>query len=57
MEKKEKIIYAALLHDIGKVLQRADRVKIKHGEYGAEQFKEILNIDDKELFQAIEYHH
>lgn len=57
MEKKEKIIYAALLHDIGKVLQRADRVKIKHGEYGAEQFKEILNIEDKELFQAIEYHH
>lgn len=57
MNKKDKIVYAALLHDIGKLLQRADRVRFKHGDYGAEQLKQIIDYQNEEFFQAIKYHH
>lgn len=57
MNKRDRIVYAALLHDIGKLFQRSDRVKIKHGFYGVQQLKQLIDCKDNDIFQAIEYHH
>lgn len=61
MNKLTEIIYASMLHDIGKLFQRADNVRIKHGTYGREQLEEIQkNMEtklDKDILFSIENHH
>ncbi len=58
MKDINKIIYAGLLHDIGKLFQRADHVQEKHAMYGAKRLEEILDNNElKEILRAIKYHH
>lgn len=61
MKKQNEIFYASILHDIGKVFQRADNVRIKHGIYGKEQIELLQSnkqerLSDDVLF-AIANHH
>ncbi|MCI9247276.1 MAG: type III-A CRISPR-associated protein Cas10/Csm1 [Clostridia bacterium] len=58
MRELDKVIYSALLHDIGKVFQRADRVKVKHGIYGVEELEKIIDKDIiNDLKTSIINHH
>ena len=54
--KKEKIdlFYGALLHDIGKVIQRATGERKKHALVGADWFDEIA--DNQVISDQIRYH-
>jgi len=55
-----KIAYGALLHDIGKVVQRADQTKEKHAKIGGDWFDGIFSDHkdyDKEITDQIRYHH
>ena len=54
--KKEKIdlFYGALLHDIGKVIQRATGERKKHALVGADWFDEIA--DNQDISDQIRYH-
>ena len=54
--KKEKIdlFYGALLHDIGKVIQRATGERKKHALVGADWFNEIA--DNQVISDQIRYH-
>lgn len=54
--KKEKIdlFYGALLHDIGKVIQRATGERKKHALVGADWFDEI--VDNQVISDQIRYH-
>jgi CRISPR-associated protein Csm1 len=62
-----KLIYAALLHDVGKIAQRADNVRVKHGHLGADYLARWLKenpnysseqVDQqfREIIQAIKHH-
>lgn len=58
MKELDRVIYSALLHDIGKVFQRADKVKAKHGIYGAEELEKIIDEDTiNNLKASIINHH
>ncbi len=62
MNKKEtlnNLIIGSLLHDIGKVIQRADdKSKSKsHQEFGYDYIKEKLNGLSDEILECIKYHH
>lgn len=51
----KKIVIASLLHDIGKLIQRADNEKIYHGEIGRNYLKN-KNFDE-EILEAVYCHH
>lgn len=48
------LFYGSLLHDIGKVVQRADNVKRAHGPLGAEFLKDYT--DNKSILRQLKYH-
>lgn len=52
--KIEKVVYAALLHDIGKIVLRSDTEKIRHEEAGRKFLTEYF---DNEILTSIQYHH
>lgn len=54
-EKVIDLIYGSLLHDIGKVVQRAERKRIPHSEIGAEYLKKFT--DNKAIQSSVKYHH
>lgn len=51
-----KIITAALLHDIGKVVYRAGQKK-KHSELGYDFLKNDVALNEKDILNAVRYHH
>ncbi|MCL2020034.1 MAG: type III-A CRISPR-associated protein Cas10/Csm1 [Oscillospiraceae bacterium] len=51
-----KATAGALLHDIGKVVQRAGGVSGTHSEIGAEYMKK-MGFTDKDILDCISYHH
>ena len=51
----KKIVIASLLHDIGKLIQRADNEKTYHGEIGRDYLKN-KNFDE-EILEAVYCHH
>jgi CRISPR-associated protein Csm1 len=54
----KKLIYGALLHDIGKLVQRAIPGKGSHGERGAEFVSNVLIGEEwREVVKCIGYHH
>lgn len=55
-DKKLKLIVGALLHDIGKVLYRADDHR-NHSESGYHFVLDETNMSDKEVIDQIRYHH
>ena len=59
MNNLEKVMFSALLHDIGKVVQRAENSIENHSIQGVTFLKTFNNniLNDKELLEAIQYHH
>ncbi len=59
MNKKEQVIYASLLHDIGKLIMRAGGEKTTHQKAGVEFVKKHFNEDffNSDIIKAIKYHH
>ena len=55
-EKETKLIIAAILHDIGKVIYREGNDVRKHSISGYDYLKET-GITDKEILDAVKYHH
>ena len=54
----EKLIIGALLHDIGKVVQRATGEKVKHSKLGKDFIEEIDFLKkDNDILNQIAYHH
>lgn len=54
----EKLIIGALLHDIGKVVQRATGEKVKHSKLGKDFIEEIdFFKKDNDILNQIAYHH
>lgn len=51
----KKVVIAALLHDIGKLIQRANNEYIYHGSVGYDYLKAI-NFDE-EILEAVKNHH
>lgn len=51
----KKLLYGSLLHDIGKLLQRAKIYQGTHSEQGYEYLKNI--IKDEEIAECAKYHH
>lgn len=57
-EKSRELALGAMLHDIGKLIQRAMPGRGTHSEIGADYLKKINGNDKwKELFNCVEYHH
>ena len=48
---------AALLHDIGKVVLRADPVRETHGKVGADFLKQFMGGEGRDLWYAAGHHH
>lgn len=55
-EKETKLIIAAILHDIGKVIYREGNDVRKHSISGYDYLKDT-GITDKEILDAVKYHH
>lgn len=55
-DTKKKIILAGLLHDIGKLVYRAQRVPENHSRLGAE-FLAKYDGGDRNIDRAVRYHH
>lgn len=56
---KEKVIYAGLLHDIGKLIMRAEGFNKNHSAMGVEYLERFNNelFKDKNILDCIKYHH
>ncbi|MCD7779074.1 MAG: type III-A CRISPR-associated protein Cas10/Csm1, partial [Candidatus Gastranaerophilales bacterium] len=56
---KDNIVYASLLHDIGKLIGRADLIKKNHSVIGAEYIENSHNekLSLSEIINAIKFHH
>lgn len=52
---ERNIVLAALLHDIGKLLQRAENQQVYHGKIGCDYLKE-KNFNN-EILESTYYHH
>lgn len=56
-EDDVKLVVGALLHDIGKVIYRAGNDPRKHSQSGADYLNEKVSLTDKEVLDAVRYHH
>lgn len=56
IEGQLKLIIGGLLHDIGKVLYRADDHR-NHSESGFDFLKNEIGIDDQDILNQVRYHH
>jgi len=57
-EMYRKLALGAMLHDIGKLVQRASPGEGSHSRRGAEFIEEAFNTDEmKEVIECIKYHH
>lgn len=57
-EMYRKLATGAMLHDIGKLVQRALPGEGSHSRRGAEFIEEVFNTDEiKEVIECIRYHH
>lgn len=54
-ERQVALFYGAVLHDVGKAVQRKDGVKIKHPVVGANYLKDF-NVS-KDIIEQVKYHH
>lgn len=58
MEKqKEKLILGSLLHDIGKIVYRAQEEKKTHSQLGYEYLKNSIGLKENEILDCVRYHH
>lgn len=48
---------AGLLHDIGKIFQRANRIKKSHAAIGEEVLRPYISQERREILHAVAYHH
>ena len=55
-DKAVKLVIGALLHDIGKVIYRSGDGR-NHSISGYDFLKEEIGIEDKEILDAVRYHH
>ena len=55
-DKAMKLVIGALLHDIGKVIYRSGDGR-NHSISGYDFLKEEIGIEDKEILDAVRYHH
>ena len=55
-EQRRKIVIGGLLHDVGKVLFRADDGR-NHSLSGFEFLKDEVGIQDKDILDQVHYHH
>lgn len=56
-EQEVKLVIAALLHDIGKVIFREGGDKRKHSQSGYDYLKDDANVTYQEILNAVRYHH
>lgn len=56
-ERKLKLAIGALMHDVGKELFRTSEEWKKHAVLGEAFLKEQCSIDDREILDAVRYHH
>lgn len=59
-EKKVKLIFGALLHDVGKIVYRGSSAQGTHSKLGADFIAETIPADDPlrgEVVEQIRYHH
>ena len=56
---ENKIVFAGLLHDIGKLIQRAEGINKSHSLIGVEYLNKLKNelLKDKSILNSIKYHH
>lgn len=56
---KEKVIYAGLLHDIGKLIKRAEGSNKNHSDIGVEYLNSIENelFKNEDVLNSVKYHH
>lgn len=60
MDKKNELMFGALLHDIGKIIYRSnhpDYSKGTHSKLGYQFLKEIPQFKDSEILDNVAYHH
>lgn len=59
MQKNSTLIKGALLHDIGKIVMRADRSLGNHSDAGVNFLKQYIDSsdDNKKILECIKYHH
>lgn len=55
-DKRRKIILAGLLHDIGKLVYRAERLPENHSNLGVKFLKDYMQ-DGETILRAVKYHH
>lgn len=53
----KRLELAALLHDIGKLVLRAERFKKTHSKAGAEFLQQFAGPDNNDIIRAVLYHH
>ena len=58
-ESRKQVYLGALLHDTGKLFQRADQVRVTHADYAVTLLEEekILSDEDRILKDCIWFHH
>jgi len=58
-KESSQLILGALLHDIGKFIQRADVFDINHSKKGIDYLKKTnnVNLTCKNILDCVEYHH
>ena len=56
-EKLQSLQIGALLHDIGKLIMRADNLRVKHSKCGFDFLKNIQFKDLDKIETCIKYHH
>ena len=56
---ENKVVFAGLLHDIGKLIQRAEGINKSHSLIGVHYLNKLNNelLKDKFILNSIEYHH
>ena len=55
--QKIKLILGAMLHDIGKVVYRAQNEKKTHSQLGYEYLKQQVGLEEDEILHCVKYHH
>ncbi|MBR1477492.1 MAG: type III-A CRISPR-associated protein Cas10/Csm1 [Lachnospiraceae bacterium] len=55
--KEISLAVGSLLHDVGKVIYRAENEHRKHSQIGYEYLKESVGIENQDVLDCVRYHH
>lgn len=56
MNTKTVLMFAALLHDVGKIIKRSFRVERPYPQLGEEFLRKFACFDSPSLLEAVRYH-